>query len=119
MTETFCFHWTGRACGINNKYLTRSYVLTPEYRQFLDSVSLTCRAANPGVKLLGNISLSIQMTIDRARDSDSLIKPIFDGIERSGVIDNDNQIKSYRVDVSAKKRGAADEIFVKGEGPRQ
>ena len=71
------FTWRGRACGVNNKYLTRSYVLTKAYRDFRDGIALACRAANPGQRLEGEIGVSLVLTIDPARDSDSLLKPIF------------------------------------------
>lgn len=108
--KTIAFTWRGRACGVNNKYMTRGYVLTKAYRDFRDGIALTCRAANPGQRLEGDVSIALQLRIDPARDSDSLLKPIFDGIEQSGVIDNDNQITNYKVAVTKKKRGEDDEV---------
>ena len=108
------FHWTGKACGVNNRYVNRSYNLTSEYRHFRDDVANTCWTQNPGQRLTGNVVLVLQLTIDPARDSDSLLKPIFDGIERSGVLENDRQIRSYKVNVEAKRKGAPDEVRVMG-----
>jgi len=108
------FHWTGKACGVNGRYINRSYNLTPEYRQFRDGIAETCRAMNPGRKIAGEVVLLLQLTIDQARDSDSLLKPIFDGIEKSGVLENDRQIKTYKVTTTAKKKGALDEVWVMG-----
>ena len=113
-TKGICFTWTGKACGVNNRYVNRSYNLTTEYRHFRDDVANTCWTQNPGQRLTGNVVLVLQLTIDPARDSDSLLKPIFDGIERSGVLENDRQIRSYKVTVEAKRKGAPDEVRVMG-----
>ena len=113
-TNSLAFHWTGKACGVNNRYVNRSYNLTSEYRHFRDDVANTCWSQNAGMRLEGDVILVIQLTIDPARDSDSLLKPIFDGIERSGVLENDRQIRSYKVTVEAKRKGAPDEVRVMG-----
>jgi Holliday junction resolvase RusA-like endonuclease len=112
--NTFSFTWHGRACGVNKRYVNRSYALSTEYRRFIAGIMLACRIQNPCVKATGDIELDIQLAVSPSRDSDSLIKPLFDGIERSGVIANDRQIKRYSVTVCAKKRGEDDEVRVEG-----
>ncbi len=57
------------------------------------------------------------MRIDAMRDSDSLLKPLFDGLEydpklRIGVIKNDRQIAGYSVIKSVHKKGYRDLISV-------
>lgn len=108
----FSFSWTGKACGVNKRYVNRSYSLTSQYRQFIASIILACRTQNPGVSVTDDIELDILFLVSPSRDSDSLIKPLFDGIERSGVIENDRQIKRYTVEVAPKKRGQDDEVRV-------
>ena len=87
----FSFNWIGKAVGVNKRYGNRNYNLTAEYRQFRDGIAQACWAMNPGQKLSGKIIPVVEMIIDPARDSDSLLKPIFDGIERSSMIGNDRQ----------------------------
>ena len=115
MTKQISFTWTGRACGVNNRYCNRSYNLTPQYRKFVADLAMACRLQNPGIYLDGELALTIEMIIDWRRDSDSLLKPLFDAIQHSGVIGDDRQIKSYAVRVREKARGAMDEITVKGK----
>lgn len=115
MKKEFSFTWTGRACGVNNRYCNRSYNLTPQYRKFVADLAIACRLQNPGAYFDGELALTVEMVIDGRRDSDSLLKPLFDAIQKSGVIGDDRQIKSYAVSVREKARGAMDEILVKGE----
>jgi len=112
---SFAFDWQGVACGTNKRYVNRTFNLTPEYEDFMASIAETCWAMNPGVHLEGRISLKIHLRIDPARDSDSLLKPIFDGIEKSGVIKDDRQFRGrYTVDPVDKAPGELDEVVVIG-----
>ncbi len=108
----FEFHWIGKAYGKNKKYKDGAFHLTPAYDNFLADIAETCWATNPGVKVKGFISLEVHMWIDPARDSDSLLPPLFDGIEQSAIINNDNQIRGYSVAVKDKEKGQPDEIMV-------
>lgn len=110
----FAFDWQGEACGTNKRYVNRTFNLTNEYRDFRDSIAETCWAMNPKVKISGWILLLIEMWIGATRDKDSLVKPIFDGIGHSPVIENDLQIGPFFVDPHIKGVGAPDRLIVKG-----
>lgn len=112
--EDFAFTWIGKAGGVNKRFANRNYNLTSEYEQFRDGIAEACWAMNPGQNFDGKIIPVIEMIIDPKRDSDSLLKPIFDGIQRSSIINNDRQIKIYIVGAKTKVKSAVDEIKVKG-----
>ena len=114
-TAVFDFGWVGKAVGVNNRYVNRKFTLTAEYRQFVRNLSWCCYSANFGTSIIDDVYLEITMRISRKRDSDSLLKPLFDAIQASGVIRNDRQIRGYRVEVEDKRRGELDWIEVIGK----
>ena len=119
-SKLFSFEWSGKAVGVNDRYADRrSKRLSPEYAAFK---SLIRWASCDGMghskpPITAPVWLCITMYIDKARDSDSLLKPLFDGMEwdaftKIGMLKNDNQIKPYFVMPHAKIRGSDDLITV-------
>ena len=110
----FDFAWAGKAVGINRRYVDRySRRANPGYVAFKAGIAEACGLSNPErmrVPYTKDVTLLIQIKIDKRRDADSLLKPLFDGIQASGVIENDVQIVQYNVHKYVKKRGAPDEI---------
>jgi hypothetical protein len=116
----FAFEWQGKAVGVNDRYADRSSKrLNPEYAAFKESIRMKCSGGKghrePPVTC--DVFLNIWMSIDAARDSDSLLKPLFDGLEwdaytRIGQLRNDNQVRGYYVATDRKKRGTPDSIRV-------
>lgn len=117
----FAFEWTGKAVGVNHRYADKgSKRLNPAYAAFKESIRMKSSGGKghrePPVTC--DVVLDIWMSIDAARDSDSLLKPLFDGLEwdaytRIGQLKNDNQIKGYYVVTEKKKRGTPDIVRVK------
>ena len=73
-------------------------ILSLRYREFIQALSwhfaLVGRPRIPD-----RVELSISMTIPNRTDSDALLKPLFDALQHSEVILNDNQIKKYAVEI--------------------
>ena len=116
MTEPlFSFVWEGKAVGVNNRYVGKTKkVLSPGYRKFKESIAWIAMVQNRrSAKTYDLLYLRISMRISKMRDSDSLLKPLFDGIEASKVLLNDRQIRGYTVMTFDKKRGETDRIEVK------
>ena len=112
----FSFMWEGIAVGVNDHYQYRtSKVLNPAYDRFMDDISAVCRAANHKLvqhPISGKLFIRWTQVISAGRDADSLIKPLFDGIEKSGVITNDNKLRNGSWITIDKKRGQFDRITV-------
>lgn len=77
--------------------------LTPEYREFKESLQLLTQAQWSGPKARGRISLSILARIPRDMDVQNLIKPLCDALEAAGVFEtSDNQVGGLTLIESAK-----------------
>ena len=113
----FNFIWKGKAVGVNDRYINRDMVLNPEYLNFKESIAWTIRQRyGRWASSKSRVKLTVHFSLDPARDSDSLLKPLFDGIELSALIKNDNQIDEYHVTpIERHKRGELDTILVYGE----
>ena len=112
----FSFMWEGQAVGVNDRYKARtSKTLSPAYVSFKDYIAWQARADNPGLAsnpITRKLFVRITQVISAARDADSLIKPLFDGIEQSNIITNDNKIRNFNVITLDKERGQFDRITV-------
>lgn len=109
----FSFTWEGKAVGKNGKFLGRSSkVLSPKYRAFVADIADTCWANTPARDYGRAVRLEITIS-SSLRDAHNIEEPLFDGIEASGVIANDSQIKSHSLTALPHKRGAPDRIEVK------
>jgi hypothetical protein len=108
----FAFDWSGKAVGKNDKFLGRSSkVLSPQYRGFVAEIAAACFAATKTRDCRENLYVEINMK-SSLRDAHNIEEPLFDGIEASGVIKNDSQVKRHYLVSDPKKRGAPDEIHV-------
>ena len=112
----FSFMWEGVAVGVNDRYLYRtSKVLNPAYAGFMADIALRCLVDNPwpaSNPIDKKLFIRWTQVISAGRDADSLIKPLFDGIEKSGVITNDNKLRNGSWITIDKKRGQFDRITV-------
>ena len=121
----FSFKWEGKAVGANNQFADkRSKRLNPEYARFKHEIREACSIRQESMGGLlpliftEEIFIRINAHIDKARDWDSLIKPISDGLEywpalKLGIIKNDRQIRGGSIMTYSKKRGEPDRIEVK------
>ncbi len=113
----FSFVWEGDAAGNNQRYKSRSNKhLSEVYAGFMDDIAMCCRAANPGMAarpITRKLFVLLYQNIHPARDADSLVKPVFDGIEKSAVIGNDNKIRNFNVITTDKEPHSFDRIEIK------
>ncbi len=115
----FSFDWEGKAVGVNNRYVSKtSKALTDGYRDFQEGIRYACCHGIPRLTPSTTVPvfLSIVMAIVPGRDSDSLIKPLFDGMEwnaftKLGRLKNDNLIRGYYVGTTS-RTGMVDIIHV-------
>lgn len=117
----FSFDWTGTAVGNNDRFEFRSSKkLNPTYASFKESIRFACcgSIARRSPPVCSRVFLYTRMHIDPARDTDGLLKALFDGMEwdaftKIGTIKNDNLIRPYLVDPVDKAPGEPDRIIVK------
>ena len=97
--------WTGITVPVNRKNVMRSKAIfkrgyrevvpmigtLPAYQSFICSMAKTFSHLPKFGKTL--VTLSMRSLLHSRKDIDGIIKPVFDALERSGVIDNDKQIK--------------------------
>jgi len=107
----FTMNFKGFAVGVNHKFVNRQFAISQRYRNFKEAIAV---CTNGSLGFAGDVELHIEMWISKPRDSDNLLKPLFDGMEMSGVFLNDNQITYYTVRKHRKKRGEDDRIIVRG-----
>ncbi len=108
----FTTTYSGKAVGKNRKWVVKKHVVSGEYRKFTEDIAM-CTTGG-AYDFGGEVQLDIKLTISKGRDIDSLVEPLFDGIEMSGAILNDNQIMRFSVEKVVKKRGTDDLISVTG-----
>lgn len=96
---------------LNPKTGARWIAPSEEVKQFEENLAWVARAAYRGDEpMYGNLQLFISAYVSNPRrDIDNLLGSILDGIERSGVIENDNQF--YRI-VMDKKRALEDKLEI-------
>jgi Holliday junction resolvase RusA-like endonuclease len=108
-------HWTGKAVSDNAKTLKDSHGKrrnSGDYKAYRSSVALTIQSQRPGVRL-GRPGLIVQFILDGHCDATNMLKGLLDGIQDSGLVDNDRHITS--VDVKPPlhhPRGAPDEAWL-------
>ena len=96
--------------SLNNKYNKNKYTgklfLTKSYREFKDLIILCAKK--------GFIKPPYRMMIraETALDYDNILKPISDGLEVAGVIDNDKNINEIFIFKKSIKRGQAGSLKV-------
>jgi len=90
---------------INRKYVPsynrrarKSYMrLSQEWEEKFGCILLQMQGQKNGFYTEDKIDLFITQSIHPRTDSDAILKGLFDSLEKSGVIKNDNQIKNYCV----------------------
>lgn len=90
--------YTGDVAGTNQRHMIShgKIILTKKYRDFKHN--LVAMWYDPKFKTLKkDIEVIIYMYMDKRRDADSLLKPIFDALQDAKIIKNDNQIKKFTV----------------------
>jgi hypothetical protein len=107
--------WTGQAVGINRWHKPfmhgdhASIRASKEYKNFVKSLGEAFKKLDHQEE---DFDLDIILTIHYMRDSDSLIKPICDALEKSGVCFDDNQIKNIEITRWSHLDGEPDQIRV-------
>ena len=106
--------WTGQAVGVNKRLIPgkKRLVANPGYRAYKADMTLLYKLNNRHAIMTGDVKVFIGMTVNNARDIDSLIKPVLDALEGAMVIENDRQVVQLDVTKATKKAGEADRIYV-------
>jgi Holliday junction resolvase RusA-like endonuclease len=93
--------------SLNNKFMNRSYSLTPEYRKFKEMifrVAVKHKPVDPPYNVL------IEFT--GYTDIDNPIKCIIDGLQQKGIIDNDKNVLGLTINKIPIKRGRLSKLAV-------
>ena len=112
--------WMGKAWGENRRLETNKHghiYVNPGYKGFQSGLIWLLMVHNLEKRTMdGSVRVHMDLTIDKARDIDSLIKPVLDCIEQAHVIRNDNQICRLLVTKMKKaKRKDEDKIALRIE----
>ena len=115
-SKTWNASWSGKAVGTNKRLDTargRIY-RNAAYKVFLDDLAWTFAAAG-ATRFERPVTVYIQEHVHGRRDVDSLIKPVLDALERSGVLASDNLVREIRAEKQA-KHGGPDRLYVEVTG---
>jgi Holliday junction resolvase RusA-like endonuclease len=107
---TILVTYLGKVVGENRRLTVGSGRIhrDGEYRQFINSLAMTARAAarcrhfGPEQRL----QVLIKAVIHPRMDIDNLIKPCLDALQQAGIIPNDNQVD----DVQARRVGVVKSV---------
>ena len=117
--------WSGKAVGVNKwlscrvvhagrKTFPKMYETTA-YREFKMELAMWIRANCKHKFHTASINVKITICIYTLMDSDAIIKPVFDAMEDSGIIDDDKYIQDFQVIRHSHKRGDRDSIKIEIE----
>lgn len=81
-----------KLCSINKKYINRKYALSNEYQTFKQLIAWSVET-----KEVFSDNIKIKIEVNTAKDIDSMVKPLLDGLEMSGVITNDRYVTELHV----------------------
>jgi len=91
--------WTGVPCGVNRKIVKAGQFIVnrSQYTKFKEGLAWTMRQAKTEPLYKGDVALSLYP--HTRHDVDAFVKPALDGLQMSGVIKNDRQVKQLHVAV--------------------
>ncbi len=86
--------WTGIAIGANKRLAVgRGRIYSePQYQRFIDDMAWTIKAQARGRQFPGRIRVDLEFEIPKRMDTDALVKPCWDAVQRSGLVADDNLI---------------------------
>ena len=93
----FELRYYGDLCPINQKYVSRRFVLSPRYRKCKDAVATVAKFHCKLKPIDEPIKVHLTTYYHREHDIDSFLKFIFDALEGI-VFDNDKRIMLLNVD---------------------
>ena len=90
--------YKGDLCPINQKYLSRRFVLSKRYRECKESIAWSIKKGAQGnlERLTGNVSIKLITFYPRQHDVDCFIKVILDSMNGL-VFDDDKQVVKIEV----------------------
>lgn len=104
-------YYVGKLAGINKKYISKTFVLSKEYRQLKSDLAMIAKENYLGKEQL-KTDVIVQIIIWTNKDIDACIKIILDSIELAGVIENDKQVKEIQIVKKETKRSEQEKLIV-------
>lgn len=95
-----------KMCGLNNKYISRRFILSKEYRAFKKLILKNCK------KIKLKPPYFITMDFSMYKDIDSTAKCILDALEDAEVITNDRYVTRLHIYKDSIKRGYPESLRV-------
>jgi Holliday junction resolvase RusA-like endonuclease len=79
-----------KLASVNNKYISRSFVLTKAYRQFKELLQAEVRMKfwKKGVRLPSKKKVLVAIIAGTTKDIDNIIKPILDALQGILIVDD-------------------------------
>lgn len=103
--------YSGKIASVNRRYM-KQHILSPEYRESLQSMSMLFASQWHEDPINENCSVLIILTISKQRDIDNCLKPIFDALQHAGVIEDDKLISELMLMRSDKIRREQDAVSI-------
>ena len=99
--------YKGDLCPINQKYLSRKFVLSNRYRQCKENIGWSIKSSLKSnlVALTGNVSIKLITFYPRKHDVDCFIKVILDAMNGLVFIDDSQVVKLEVVKKKSKTCG--------------
>lgn len=93
------FHtvYKGAMCPLNQKFMNRSYALSPKYRTALTELSWHLKSKWQFKDINIPVLVKIETHYPRKHDIDSFLKFILDALQHGGVLENDSLVESLEV----------------------
>ena len=111
--------WIGKAVSKNNRIGVRAIKAgskwrgmvyeKAEYKNFKKEIS---RLFPPGNTFNGYVDIEIFVSLWKMRDTGNCLEPVMDGIEASGIIKNDRNIRHVKINREYHKRDEYDSIKI-------
>lgn len=83
--------------SINQKYISRTFVLSKEYREFKTITAVTC-VKEKVKRFVGEVDVAMKWYRPAKRgDIDGVIKPVLDGLTDGGMWEDDRQVAKLEI----------------------
>lgn len=83
--------------SVNHKYVSRTFVLTKQYREYKDLVAKICLLESVP-KYIGDVEVALNWYRPSKRgDIDGVIKPVLDGLTMGGAWEDDKQVSDLKI----------------------
>lgn len=109
--------WRGTAVSVNRMHMPiahkkgRRVIHTPEYRAFLESLTLAFLVHRPAHPIEGAFDVLIIAIVGPRFDPDNVIKPVIDAIQNAGIVANDKASRNIVLQAPIRHKQERDDVI--------